>query len=1110
MRSNLLSATFVLFLGISGCRSDQSGETLFKSLSAQKTGIDFNNRIEEGLNTNVLMYEYFYNGGGVGVGDFNNDGLEDLYFTSNMENNHCYLNKGAMQFTEVAAIAGVQGRPGPWKTGVSIVDINADGLPDIYLCYSGNLPAEKKRNQLYINRGNNADGIPVFKDEASAYGLDHPGNSTHAVFFDHDRDNDLDMLLVNHNTKSLPVLDEAGTMDLLSKQDEINGLVFFENPGGGQPFINKTTALGIRSSALSYGLAAGVSDLNGDGWQDIYVSNDYTIPDYLYINQQGKGFVNVIDQSMGHFSHFSMGNGIADINNDLLADVFTLDMLPEDNRRQKLLMAPDNYEKFNFNLQVGFGHQYMRNMLQINQGVDPVSGTVRFSEAAQQFGISNTDWSWSSLFGDYNNDGWKDLYVTNGYLRDYTNLDFLKYMGDYVQSNQQEIQRENVLEMVKQMPSSNLLNYVFSNESGMRFSRRNEEWGITESSNSNGAIHADLDNDGDLDIVVNNINKPAFVFENRSRQIQTEKHFLTFRLKGEQENANGVGAQINLYAGKHRQLLIQQPFASYQSSLTYNLHAGLDTLKKVDSIVIRWASGRVQTAYNLAADSTYTLFEKNATQDKTEKIAVPPVFNPVGENIADHQTEIFNDFKRQTQLVTPQSFFGPVLEQADLNNDGLNDIVAGGTTASLPVVLLQQQNGAFRKADQTHFSVLKGIETGAVLLVDIDKDGDVDLYHAAGGYGLLEPDDQLLTDNLFLNDGKANFKPAPALPSMRKTSRSCVVRIDINSDSLPDLFIGSRLLPGNFPIIPRSHVLKNLGDGKFQDVTDDYPALATAGMVSDGIGLDINQDGINELILVGNWMPVKVFSFNAGACSESTDQFFSKSPSGLWNNITAGDFNQDGKPEIILGNLGENSQLKAGAEEPLELFVKDFDGNGAVDPMLTHFVMGKKVLFPTRDELLDQITMMRSRFTDYATYADAGWEGVFTKEELKDASSMQVSTLRTAMFSWTEKDKFREVELPYEVQSFPVFTATSFDANKDGHNDLLLFGNIHQSRLRLGNMDAGMGLLLKGNGDLKFEALKPSQSGLWISGDVRSALVIGDELILGINNKGIKGIKLVK
>jgi hypothetical protein len=444
------------------------------------------------------------------------------------------------------------------------------------------------------------------------------------------------------------------------------------------------------------------------------------------------------------------------------------------------------------------------------------------------------------------------------------------------------------------------------------------------------------------------------------------------------------------------------------------------------------------------------------------------------------------------------------MEQADLNRDGLADLVIGGTATSLPSVMLQQSGGQFRNLPQPGFGQLLGKETGAILLQDLDADGDVDLYHAAGGYGQLEPDDPLLTDQFFTNDGKGNFSLAAPLPTMRKTSRSCVVSIDLDGDPLPDLFIGSRVLPGNFPIIPRSHVLKNLGGGKFEDATDLYPAVASAGMVADGIWLDANQDGQKELILVGNWMPIRVFNFNGGACKETTDQFFSQALSGLWNTIESADFNGDGKPELVLGNFGENAQLKVKPGEPLELYAKDFDANGAVDPILTSFVMGKKVLFPTRDELLDQITMLRTRFTDYASYADAGWDGVFTKDELKDASVADAKVLKTTMFTWTATEKFKEVELPHEVQGFPVFAIVPWDADDDGKTDLLLCGNIHHARLRLGNMDAGNGLLLKGNGNLQFKAMPAAQTGLWLRGDIRSVQAMGRKLMVGINNVGIK------
>ena len=618
---------------------------LFTSLSPDKTHIDFQNIINEGLNTNVLMYEYFYNGGGVAVGDINNDGLDDIYFTSNMQSNHLYLNKGNMVFEDITIPAGVAGRTGPWKTGVTMADVNGDGLLDIYVCYSGNLPPEKRAHQLFINRGNN-----TFIDKAVEYGLNSFANSTQAVFFDYDNDGDLDMFLLNHNPKSLPVLDEASTAEILKKDDSYSGSRLFRQDKGknGAPyFTDVTQQAGLQSSALSYGLGAAMADYNGDGWTDMYISNDYTIPDVLYINDQHGGFINQSVSAIGHTSHFSMGSDAADVNNDGLTDIYTLDMIPEDNRRQKLLMAPDNYEKFDFNLKVGFGYQYMRNMLQLNQGnsyEQKNAGNLQlkaqgskpfFSEVGQLAGISNTDWSWSALFADFDNDGWKDLYVTNGYLRDYTNLDFLKYMGDY-QSAHGKIQRQDVLDIVQKMPSSNMNNYLFKNNGLVGWSVSqlvnssktsdhitnppthqptkpftNVGWGTTQLSNSNGAAYADLDNDGDLDLVVNNINQPAFIYRNDAES-KLKNHYLKVKLQGDGMNRFGIGTKVSIYSAGQLQYLEQMPTRGYQSSVSPVLHFGLGDKNIIDSLIITWHTGKQEILKNIAGDKLLVLEEKNA------------------------------------------------------------------------------------------------------------------------------------------------------------------------------------------------------------------------------------------------------------------------------------------------------------------------------------------------------------------------------------------------------------------------------------------------------------------------------------------------------------------
>ena len=1104
---------YLLFslLFLFGCqKSKESQETsepqLFSLLSPEQTQVNFQNNIQEGLNTNVLMYEYFYNGGGVATGDLNGDGKEDMYFSSNMEANHLYINEGNLKFKEVAQQAGVMGRPGPWKTGVSFVDINGDNKLDIYLCYSGNLPPEKKRNQLFINQGNDASGIPTFKDEAALYGLDSPSNSTHAVFFDYDRDQDLDMILVNHNPKSLPVLDESSTADLLNKPDENSGIQFFVNPGKGGKFINQTKALGIQSSTLSYGLAVGISDVNQDGWPDFYVSNDYTIPDYLYINQAGKSFVNTINSSIGHMSHFSMGNDIADVNNDLLPDIFTLDMLPEDNLRQKLLMSPDNYEKYDFNVKVGFGHQIMRNMLQLNLGQN-ASGNTMFSEVGQLAGISNTDWSWSALFADYDNDGWKDLFVSNGYLRDYTNLDFLKYMGDYVQNNQNSIQRENVLDLVQKMPASNVSNYIFKNKKDATFKNVTADWGINMPTNSNGAAYADLDEDGDLELIVNNINKPASIYENKSNEVYKENKSISIDLHGLGENTQGAGASVSVFQNGQAQIVYANMYRGYQSSMSPRLHVGVGNTPKIDSVKVLWNSGKSQTLKGITEIKNISFFEKDAKQIQTKELENKSYFARAESLILSPGNNPVNDFKRQTQLVNPLSFVGPVLKSSDVNQDGLSDIFVGASQGNSAHLFLQQKGGQFRSVG---FSGSEGFEDSDALFVDVDVDGDLDLYVASGGYANLEATSTYLQDRIFINDGKGNFSMSKNKLPNPNGSHSCVTQIDLNGDKLPDFFVGARVIPGQYPQVPQSQLLLNQGNGKFLDVSKNYPEIQSVGMVTDAECKDLNGDRKLELVIVGEFMPLQIFNFEKGKSINVTKTFFDESPAGLWNTLWIEDLNKDGKLEMLVGNQGLNSQYKASVAEPMELYVKDFDSNGSVEPILTTYVKGIKVPFLTRDELLEQISLMRPRFTDYQSFAEAKLSDIFTEDELKDAKIYQVTELKTSLFSLNAGGKYESKPLPSLVQSSPIFAFQIADVNADGHLDIVMAGNMNHAKLRIGKMDANYGLLLLGDGQLNFNLVPQKKSGFWLKGDVRSMLKVEDHWYFGINSLGVESYKMRK
>ncbi|MDR6196765.1 VCBS repeat-containing protein [Siphonobacter sp. SORGH_AS_0500] len=1074
-----------------------NGPSLFKELSTDQTHIDFSNTLSEGLNTNILMYEYFYNGGGVAVGDLNNDGRDDLYFTANMTPNKLYLNQGNLQFKDITDASGAAGRPGPWKTGVSMADVNGDGKLDIYVCYSGNVSPENRTNQLFINQGVNGNGIPQFKELAREYGLDQPAYSTQGSFFDYDKDGDLDLFLLNHNPKSLPVLDEVATKEILKKEDPSVGSRLFENTGN--HFRDVTAKAGIQSASLSYGLGIGISDMNGDGWPDLYIGNDYAVPDFLYINNQDGTFRNQIQNYLRHTSQFSMGNDIADINNDALPDIFTLDMLPEDNRRQKLLMSADNYEKFELNLRSGFYYQYMRNMLQVN------NGDGSFSEIGQLAGISNTDWSWAALFADYDNDGWKDLFISNGYLRDYTNMDFLKYMGDFMKNRQGNIHRQDVLTLVQQIPSSNVTNYLFRNNGNLTFSNVSAAWGVNQPLNSNGAAYSDLDNDGDLDLIVNNVNHVASVYENQSSR---KNHFLNVKLEGKAGNTQGIGAKVMISVNGQRQFLEQMPTRGYQSSVSSVLHFGLKSATQIDSLTITWLDGSQQTKTAVKADQLLTLKQSEASAGKKPGTSEAPWYHSVKSPVLVQATSnSLNDFKRQPLLVNPLSFTGPCMVKADVNGDGLEDVFVGGSNGKVGELFLQQKGGNFTRKQSFQTSS----EDADALFVDVNKDNFPDLYVVSGGYGDLMPNDARLSDHLYLNDGKGNFALSKgALPTMI-ASKSCVRAADVNGDGAMDLFVGGRVIPGRYPETPPSFLLINDGKGNFSDQTAKLaPALARIGMVSDAAWLDLNQDKKPDLVVVGEWMPITAFVSGGNTWTDQTSKYFPKSYRGWWNKLLVDDVNGDGRMDLLGGNQGLNTQCKVSDREPAELVYKDFDDNGSVDPILCFYIQGKSYPYVSRDELLDQMSIMRTRFPDYKSYAEATLTDIFTPEELQGSTKLSANTLQTTLWLQTPKGTFQEQALPIQAQLAPVFTVTSLDFDQDGKKDLLLCGNVNKARLRFGNCNANDGVLLKGDGKGQFQYIPQRKSGFLLRGDVRSVLPLENRLLFGINQKPLEAYQLRK
>ncbi|HEX5151018.1 MAG TPA: VCBS repeat-containing protein [Parafilimonas sp.] len=1101
----LISFIFLAATLIAGCspgtghNTSSIEEPLFELLPAEKTHVDFNNALEESLNMNVLMYEYYYNGGGVAIGDINGDGLQDIYFSGNVVNNKLYLNKGHMKFEDITEMAGVAGRSGPWKTGVCMADVNGDGKLDIYACHSGMLPSVKRTDEIFINEGNDAEGNPRFSEEAGQYGLADTGYSTQSFFFDYDRDGDLDMLLLHHNPRNLAVLNPNATALLFKEPNAAIGLTLYRNDKN--RFNDVTATSNLNNSTLSYGLGAGIADINSDGWPDMYISNDYGVPDFLYINNKNGTFTNDLEKCLGHISQFSMGNAVADVNNDALPDIFTLDMLPEDNRRQKLLFAPDNYEKFDVLLQSGFYYQYMRNMLHIN------NGNHTFSETGQLAGISNTDWSWAPLFADFDNDGWKDLFVTNGYLRDYTNLDFIMYMNQ-VEETSIKLTRDDLLKMIDKMPASNVVNYLFKNN-GTGFDNVSSKWGINVPSNSNGAAYADLDNDGDLDLIVNNINLPAFIYQNNESN-RPGNHYLAVKLEGNAPNTYGVGAKITAWCKDKKQYIEQVPSLGYQSSVTPVLHFGVGKNEIIDSLLVVWQSGKQQVVTNIKANQTITLREKDAKDMYMPPAVANTLFTEIKSpiNYRDKTPDI-NDFKRQSLMTNPQSFVGPCIAKADVNGDGLEDVYVGGGHGQPGALYMQEKNGTFIKKPEPAFEADKQSIDADAVFFDVNKDGFADLYVVSGGYVNFAAGDALLQDRLYINNGKGNYtKAVNALPEMH-VSKSCARVADINGDGSPDIFVGGRVIPGYYPETPQSFLLVNDGKGHFTDKTPELaPGLQKAGMITDAAWLDLNNDKKNDLVVVGEWMPVSVFINVNGKLENKTTDYFDKAYSGWWNKLAVGDFNKDGKQDLIIGNQGLNSQCRATDKEPAELYYKDFDANGTVDPILCFYIQGKSYPYMSRDELFSQLSYMHKKFEDYKSYADATINELFTKDELKDAGHLQANYFKTVLFEAGANGKFVEKQLPVEVQYSPVFTITPIDYDKDNNEDILLCGNINHARLRLGKFDANYGILLHNDGNGNFTYIKQGLSGFQLRGDVRSAAVINNTVFFGINQDDLKAYQL--
>jgi hypothetical protein len=1088
---------FLFLLTVTVCSYGQPLK-LFEPVLPKKSGITFKNMISENEEHNALTYENLYNGGGVGTGDINNDGLDDIFFISNMGYNKLYLNLGGFKFKDITASAGVGGREG-WKSGVTMVDINGDDLLDIYVCYSGKETPDARRNQLFINKGN-----LKFEEKAKSYGIDDPTYTTVGAFFDFDLDGDLDLFILATNVKVIRGMefDQARTMS-----DPYAGDKLFRNDG--DHFVDVTKASGILSTALGYGLGVAISDINKDGWPDIYVTNDYIEPDYLYINKGNGTFTNALADYIQHISFSAMGCDVSDFNNDTWPDIFTADMLPEENARQKLLYVPENYMEYALNVMQGFYHSTQRDMLQLNNG----NGT--FSEIGQLAGISNTDWSWAPLFADYDNDGWKDFSITNGYFKDYTNRDFLKFKRDYYAQQARAREKADTFQLVGSMPSTPLHNYIFRNNKDLTFSDKSAVWGFDKKGFSNGAAYSDLDNDGDLDLVISYQNEAAVLYRNMLRESKLpSSNYLTIKLKGSGKNSSGFNSKVYVYTKNGVQYQEQTPTHGYQSSVTNKLHFGLAGNEIADSIKVEWPLGRVSVLKNVAANQLIVVTEEGVKKKSALLISSGKIFSPVDSPIAYEHVEFgSNDFQRQPLMKTMLSPCGPIIASADVNGDKLIDMFVGGAQENPGKLFIQAANGSFSASQSFNFKEDFNCTDADALFFDADKDGDQDLYVVSGGYNEYRINDKALQDRLYLNNGSGRFiRRTDALPVMLN-SKSCVRAADIDKDGDLDLFVGGRVMPGEYPKPQDSYILENDGTGRFKNVTSSILAdLKVAGMITDAAWVDLDKDSWPDLITAGEFMPIRVFINDQGKrFKESTKTWFNLPESGLWNKIAIGDIDKDGNMDLIAGNYGINSQLKSSLAEPLQLTFKDFDNNGSVDPILTYYIQKRSYPFAGRDEMLNQINSLRKKFPDYKSYTNATITDIFSSEDLKTATVLSAGELRTVLYKNTG-NKFEKYALPNEAQFAPVYAIEIVDYNKDGNPDLLLAGNQSANCVKLGVIDANYGQLFEGDGKGHFRYIQQSVSGLSITGDVKSLKILtirGNRyLFAGINNQGIITYKL--
>jgi hypothetical protein len=1047
----------------------------------------FVNEVDDTVERHVLNFPYIYNGGGIAAGDVNGDGRPDLYFTANMGANKLYLNRGGFRFEDVTDAAGVRDEEG-WTTGVTMADINADGLLDIYVCKAGNIGDDHRRNKLYINNGDS-----TFTDRAAEYGLDAAAYSVHATFFDYDRDGDLDVYLLNNP----PIRDSrVSVQPTLQQRRAFADDQLFRNDrdtDGNIQFVDVTEEAGLKQEVIGYGLNATVSDVNQDGWPDIYVANDYEPEDRLYINRGNGTFRDEIHTWIDHMPRSSMGADIADYDNDGWTDIYVLDMLPEDNRRQKLL-------NLNQRPSVNKNYQFQRNMLQLNNG----NGT--FSEIGQLAGVASTDWSWAALFADFDLDGFKDLYVTNGIRYDHTDMDF-QFMDYLPALTDEETSDEGLYKLVQEMPATPIPNYIYRNRGDLTFEKKSQAWGIAQKGFSNGAAYADFDGDGDLDLVVNNIDDPAWIYRNETVE-RSGAHYLRVKMEGAGGNRFGIGANVTVRTPDGKTFYQEvQPARGFQSSVEPALTFGLGSADSVEVTVI-WPNQARQRIVDVRANQTITLRQADAAPfesepaSSAEKRIVEAQSDRRGA-IFTHQENPYEDYRDEPLMPHMLSRLGPALARGDVNGDGRDDVFVGGARGQTAALFVQRANGTFSHASVEAFEVDKTFEDVAATFFDANNDGHQDLYVVTGGRSEVLP--ASYRDRLYLNDGTGALEAAPnALPPVESSGGS-VAAHDYDGDGDIDLFVGGRVDVLEYPFSPRSYLLKNR-DGTFEDVTAQASeALLQPGMVADAHWYDLNGNGTHELILAGEWMPIRVFQYDGeGAFTEITEPLGLTKSNGWWNRLIVADLDGDGDTDIMGGNRGLNAQVQAQPDAPASMYAADFDQDGGIEPIMSHYIDGVEYPVERYGRLIDQLAMFRVRFQTYESYAEATMDDVLTQEQWEMAEHFVAYTFTTSIFEQRDDGTLVRHDLPTEAQFAPTRGIVVRDVNGDELPDLVLAGNDFTIRLPWGPSDAGNGVVLLNQGDLTFEPLRSRESGFFAPGDVRDLMVVdtrsGSLLFVANNN----------